>query len=335
MKTRVTNRNDRLEIIQKMLFKHVDGLRVVEIARACGVDRRTIYRDLTMLQERDVPISQKNGRFLINREYYSATTRLNVHESTALVLALRLAMYNAEQVNPHLISILQKMSDNLPGIAGQHIAHLVDNLRKVSVDRGFMRVLETVNRAWTEERFVEVWYHSSKKDRTVSREFAPYFIEMSAEGKVYVVGYDALTKRIRTLKLRRIMRARLLRHTFEIPAQFDPQHYLTSMWGEDENDSGEAVEMATVIVRLSDSISARVLHQRRSMIDATHWLDDGRCEVTLRCYRPEQLLPWIRSLGRQIEVVSPEFLRQTLADDADFMRKLYHSSQDSQHLIST
>lgn len=332
MKTRITNRNERLEVIQRLLFKHVDGLRVVEIARACGVDRRTIYRDLTMLQERGIPISQKTGRFLINREYYSATTRLNVHESTALVLALRVAMYHTDQTNPHLISVLHKLSENLPGIAGQHIAYLVDNMRQVSVDRGFVRVLETMTRAWTEERFVEVWYHSSKHEHAISREFAPYFMEMSAEGKVYVVGYDVLTKRIRTLKLRRIIRTRLLRHTFEIPAQFTPEDYLTPIWG---GDDGDGVELVTVAVRLSASIGARILQQRRHMIETVTWLKDGRCDVTLLCYRPEHLLPWIRSLGQQIEVIAPEALRQILAEDANFMHNLYHSPQDSQHLIST
>ncbi len=334
MKTRVTNRNDRLEVIEKLLFKHSAGLRAVEIARECGVDRRTIYRDLSMLQESGVPISQKNGRFLVNREYYSATLRLNVHESLALVLALRLAIFHSEQSNPHIISILQKLSENLPGISGRHVAFMTNTLLKVSVDRGFVSVLETMNRAWAEERFVELWYSSSRQGRTLSREFAPYFMEMSSDGEIFAVGYDSLTQRIRTLRLRRIMRARLLRTSFEVPAQFNPQRYLAHVWGGGEDDNTEATETTSVMLRVSATMSARILHQRNHDIDSANWLGDGRCELVMTCYDPERLLPWIRSLGKNVEVIQPESLRQALAEEAEYLRKLYRSDGNQQRVIS-
>ena len=51
MKTRLINRTERLTAIEQMLFRSEIGLRAVEIAEACGVDRRTIEEVTTDLNK--------------------------------------------------------------------------------------------------------------------------------------------------------------------------------------------------------------------------------------------------------------------------------------------
>ena len=63
MSTQLINRTERLATIEKMLFRAPSGMRVVDIAAACGVDRRTVYRDLNLLNEIGLPIYQKDGRY--------------------------------------------------------------------------------------------------------------------------------------------------------------------------------------------------------------------------------------------------------------------------------
>ena len=63
MGARLIDRAERLSAIERMLFRNSSGLRAVEIAAACGVDRRTIYRDLDALDKLGIPISQQDGRF--------------------------------------------------------------------------------------------------------------------------------------------------------------------------------------------------------------------------------------------------------------------------------
>ena len=94
------DRAERLTTIERMLLRNSAGLRAVEIAKACGVDRRTIYRDLSMLDKTGVPISQQGGKFYINREYYSANIRLNFNEAVALFVSARMLSRHAEQQNP-------------------------------------------------------------------------------------------------------------------------------------------------------------------------------------------------------------------------------------------
>src|SRR5512143_2860272 len=107
MSNRLTSRTERLAAIERMLFRSAMGLRAVEIAEACGVDRRTIYRDLALLGDVGIPIEQRDGRFFINREHYRATIRLNFDEAVALFSAGRQATHSTEWQNPHMLSALE------------------------------------------------------------------------------------------------------------------------------------------------------------------------------------------------------------------------------------
>ncbi|MBZ0305514.1 MAG: HTH domain-containing protein, partial [Anaerolineae bacterium] len=64
------NRTQRLALIEQTLLNHPEGLRAVEISSLCGVDRRTIYRDLEYMQETGLPLWQNHGKFGIERESY-------------------------------------------------------------------------------------------------------------------------------------------------------------------------------------------------------------------------------------------------------------------------
>ncbi|GAB4424493.1 MAG: hypothetical protein OHK0015_03330 [Chloroflexi bacterium OHK40] len=70
---RIKSKAVRLRRIEHRLYNAPGGLRASELARDCGVARRTIYRDLESLQEMGVPIWEGEGRFGINRSTYLST----------------------------------------------------------------------------------------------------------------------------------------------------------------------------------------------------------------------------------------------------------------------
>lgn len=110
----LSNRSERLTFIEQLLFRKPDGLRVVELAQACQVDRRTIYRDLSLLETMGIPVYQQNGRYYIHRDYYQATLRLSLNESITLLMAVRSFVAKQEKHNPYLLAILHKLSAILP-----------------------------------------------------------------------------------------------------------------------------------------------------------------------------------------------------------------------------
>jgi proteasome accessory factor B len=212
------SRTERLIAMEQLLFHSEAGMRAVELAEACGVDRRTVYRDLTLLNDFGVPIFQKSGRFHLNRKHYLANVRLSFDEMLALVLAA--SALSRRSVVPHLTSALQKLSRSLPHSIRIHSNSLVEFALLHKMDSAQVKVLDTLARGWSDLVEVKILYASRDGVKTRSRTLATYCIQSGASGNLYAIGLDSLTQKVRAFQLRRIRRARLLSTPYQIPAQF-------------------------------------------------------------------------------------------------------------------
>lgn len=322
MSARLINRGERLTAIERMLFRNSQGLRAVEIANACGVDRRTIYRDLVMLDKLGIPISQQDGRFFINRDYYLASVRLNFHEAMALFVAARVFSRNAEQQNPYIVSALTKLSSALPEPMASHVGYIADWVRGNPVDRNYVQILETMTHAWVERRKVRLWGGIQQSGDIQTYDFAVYFIEPTTTGGLYVVGRDELRQTVRAIKLESIKRAKPGDGHYEIPATFDRRPYLETMWGLIGSEEPERVQVTLAFsADVTSLIKERLWHASQQI----ETLPDKRCTLKLEVSDWRELLPWIRSWGAQVEVLSPDGLRRELAFEAMRMAKLYQA----------
>lgn len=227
MAIRLTNRTERLIQMEQLLFRNATGLRAVELAEACGVDRRTVYRDLSLLNDVGVPIFQKDGRFCLERAQYLATIRLSLEETIALMLAASTSSLD----NPHLTSALAKLSQALPDPVAAHASVLTEMSQHATADPQRVGILDTITRAWAEQRCVKVWYDTRDHGRTRIREVSIYFIEPRNDGGVFIVGYDNISERVRAFKLNRIQRVEILPSTYQMPFHFDTKRYLFYLRG--------------------------------------------------------------------------------------------------------
>ena len=219
MTTRLMLRTERLVAIEQFLFHSESGMRAVELAAACGVDRRTIYRDLSLLNEIGVPIFQKEGRFFLNREHYVANVRLTFDEILSLVLSASTLLHQAP--TPHLMSAVQKLSSSLPKSIRSYSNSLLDTSRRQKVDGATLEVLDTVARAWGDLRMVKLWYEARDGAKLRLREVATYFIELRSPGHLYLVGQDSQTRQVQALPMSRIKKVKMLDTRYEIPAPYD------------------------------------------------------------------------------------------------------------------
>lgn len=311
--TRLMSRAERLARIEQLLFHSSIGLRAVDIADACAVDRRTIYRDLTMLGDVGIPIEQKDGRFFINRDHYTATTRLTFDEAMALFMAMRVATRFGDQHNPHMVSALQKVSAAFPRSLETHVGKIVEYQSEMTVDLRYLTVLETLTRAWSERRKVRLWSGGTPDSKPKARDFAPYFIEPNETGALCAVGFDSLTQRVRVFVLNRILRARLTNTPYKIPEQFDVSRYLLGGWNNLLQEDDTQVE----VILLFTPDAAELL--REGQWPSYHRLDrleDGSLKLSLYVNDWRELMPWIRSWGAQVEVLEPAVLRQECAQEA-------------------
>jgi predicted DNA-binding transcriptional regulator YafY len=322
MNNRLTSRTERLAEIERMLFRSAHGMRVMEIAEACGVDRRTIYRDLDLLSTIGVPIWQDGGRYGIIRDQYLATVRLNFNEAVALFIAARLLSRHADQQNPHIISALTKLGMAFPEPLASHVAFTAESARQHPVKHDFVQVLETVTQAWADRRKLRVWYSAHSSGETRAREFAPYFVEPTLQGGLYAIGHDGLSGEIRTLKLQRMQKVQVLDELFDIPPDFDANQYFSTAWG----IMGGRGEVKVVLYFADDAVP---------LIKERHWhvsqhiedLPDGGCRLSVWVTDWREMRPWIRSWGSLVSVEEPEALREEIVSDAHKIVEAYRKPE--------
>jgi proteasome accessory factor B len=313
------SRAERLRAIERMLYRSVEGMRAIELAEACEVDRRTIYRDLDLLSASGVPVWQDAGRFGIERERYLTTVRLGFNEAIALYMAARLLARHSDEQNPHVITALDKLATALPEPISGYIARTATHVRARPLNERYIQVLEAISLAWSLQRKVRLWYRSPRSGQVRQRDFSPYFVEPSARGYAcYVIGFDDWSGEMRTFKLERLERAQMLDETYQIAESFDPEQYLATSWGIMHGE-GEV----EVVLQFSPDVTSRVKESVWHPSQEIDDLRDGGCLFTVRISESKEMEPWIRSWGAEVEVLAPPALRQAVAEEATRMAALY------------
>jgi proteasome accessory factor B len=315
---RIQSKAARLRRIEHRLYNAPRGLRAIELAEYCGVDRRTIYRDLEALEEMGVPVWEDQGRYGIDRESYLSTVRLNLNEAVALFFAARLLAHHSDEHNPNVVSALSKLAAGLPDVTiSSHMARVADVIRARPLRADYVRVLDTVTRAWADRHKVAIRYRAASGELT-ERVICPYFLEVSrSEPASYVIAYDDLRAALRTFKLERVAVAEILDDTYAIPDDFDPYQHLAAAWG--------VMDEVEVEVRLRFSALAAprvresVWHHSQRLED----IADGGCELTMRVGGIKEVRAWVLGWGADVEVLAPLALRDEVCDHARRMVERY------------
>lgn len=319
---RTENKSARLSQIEALLLDHPEGLSQSEIARRLGVHRSTILRNLADMH---APIYEENGRINLNREAYLINLRLSLHEAFSIHLAGRFMSNCMDRQNPHVASALRKLGIALeqlaPSISSfiRNSANTFDNQSKRQ-DPHYLQVLEKMTLAWAEKHQVQLWYRGADENLVKEYLFCPYFIEAGgARQAIYAIGHIEPDKQMRTFKIERIERIELLREIYTIPADFDADQIFNQAWGIWYTEK-EPIE---VELRFSKQVARRVLESRWHPSEKISEQKDGSLMWRASIAEPQEMLPWIRGWGADVEVLKPEQLRETLKNEVKKMAGLY------------
>jgi proteasome accessory factor B len=314
----------RLRRIEEILYNALPaGLTMIEIARQCGVDRSTIWKDIQTLEGDGVPICESEGRYGILRDHYLPVVRLNLHEATALFLAARLLTRYADSHHPHVARAIEKLAAVMPrDLMRPHMRRAADVVRTRRELPELTRVLERLTEAWANSKRVRLWERPKENKPAVERLYEPYFLEPSGVGySLYVMGYDHLRGDIRTFKIDRLARVEPTEESFAVPADFDPYQYLHNAWGVNWGSGHDPVE---VRLRFAPGTAAnRVRESEWHYSQKREDLPDGGCILSVTIGSTLEMKPWIRQWGKDCEVLAPEQLRREIAEEMRAAARLY------------
>lgn len=313
MMSRVENKAARLGQIEALLLAHPEGLIPAEIARKLEVNRSTITRCLPDLPKHIYIDDLDEGRWKIDRSNYLVHLRLTLHEAMAVHLAARLLATRMDKKNPHAAAALRKVGESLDRIAPRISTHLklsadVMDDEAQRHDPKYLEVLEKLTLAWAEGQMVKIW-HRGKEERIGEYVFSPYFIEPYAVGQTtHVTGVHGSQKQRITFKLERIERIEALRETYTLPADFVPQEQLKDAWGIWYTDSEPVLVQLKFHPRVARRVRETRWHRSENVVEQA----DGSLLWEAMIAEPQEMLPWIRGWGADVEVIGPEGLRTEL-----------------------
>ena len=315
--SRLGSRTARLREIESQLLLSPEGLTAIELAELLDVDRRTVYRDVDFLCGQGVPVWQENGRFGINRSRYLANVRLSFQEAIALVLAGLLLSRSIDARNPHVMAALTKLASTLPQPLNAHLKRAANRIEQQYSDNGQVVLLEAIAEGWGNGQKVKIGYRSPRSGTLRQRIISPYALEPTPSG-IYVIGHDSWSDDIRTFKLDRLESAVVMEETFNIPDDFDLEARLATGWrimaGDDVNE---------VRLRFLPDVLSQVSERQWHPSQTVEQIADGGCILTVHVAKPQEMKPWIRSWGAQVEVLAPGWLRADIAQEMRQAVELY------------
>ena len=300
------NRTDRLMGILLELQARGE-LRAEDLAGTFEVSVRTIYRDVEALSETGVPIVATPGKgYRLMEGYFLPPLSFTADEAALLLLGGELVR---DRVDPLLRKVaeegLRKLAGVLPPDRRAEMERRRQGMFFASIaGQANDRRLVLARRAVDERRVVRLVYHALRREQPDPRDVEPIRLVHISDAW-YLAGYCRLRQDSRLFRLDRIDRLEVLEEQYTLSAR----HALTDRYAPDMTEHPE------VRVRFDRDVLRWV--QERQPFTFLREDRDAQGPVFVYALRDAtELVAWLLSWGRAVEVLSPDWLRDHLAEEA-------------------
>lgn len=292
------------------------GLKADTLAELCGVDKRTIFRDLKVLGDAGVPIvhHKETDGYTIDRDFFLPPVHLTMQEALALVVLCEdLAESGRIPCLKAAIRALTKVRSQLP----QEIREDLDRLSKhiairtsnAEGDEAALDVFEQVQNSIAAGKAMRCRYESGS-DPEGRKEFIfePYALFFSVRAW-YAIGFHHGRGELRNLKLARFVGLEQTDTPFAIPEEFDIDQHLGNAWRMIRGEVPYEVEIEFAS-EFADNIAETTWHRTQS----TEYREDG--SVLFRCTVDglDEIVWWVLSMGPMCRVLEPAELADRVKD---------------------
>ncbi|MBI4745072.1 MAG: transcriptional regulator [Deltaproteobacteria bacterium] len=316
------------------LLSKPDGTTIEELSEELGIDRRSVYREIAIVEELGFPLYQneipfeKRKRWRLDESYLKKLPNMKIPDidlSLPEIIALYLLrsegrMYKGTEIETALNTAFGKMEMFVPN-------GLYDNLKKIKTlftssskfakdYSGKEEIIETLADAMLKNRVCWIKYHSFYDDKIKEFEMWPLNFFENDGGLYLYIGKEGSDQR-RTLAVERIKELATLNKTFEYPGDFDPEEVLESAFDIVHDDPVEAKIWFS-------ADQARYIKERKWAKDQKITdQPDGSIILEVKTSGWWDVKRWVLSFGADAEVLEPEKLRKELEKELKDMVKNY------------
>jgi len=298
-----------------------------QLATDCGVSRRTIYRDLDMIEKAGIPFyyDRKAGGYQIHQTGLLPAINLNLEEALALVLmASELGRTGRLPLFQPARDAAAKVESSLPLGLRATLGNLIQNMavRPAATARhnALQEAYRTVQRAIIKRQTLEAAYisfHEAAKIRTL---LDPYWL-MFYERAWYLIGRSSRHRAIRTFKLGRFQDLRPTGKTFKRPRRLTLEKHLGNAWRMMRGEKTYEVEL-----KFSPLVGPNVAEVNWHKTQKIRWDDEGVVYFSCTVDGLDEVVWWVLGYGPEVEVLKPPELKRRIAEMARRMLHLYESA---------
>jgi predicted DNA-binding transcriptional regulator YafY len=282
-------------------------LRAEDLAHTFEVSVRTIYRDVEALCETGVPVVATPGKgYRLMDGYFLPPLSFTADEAALLLLGGELVR---DRVDPQLRKsaeeALRKLASVLPPERRAEMERRRQGLFFASLGtQADDRRLALARRAIEDRRVARLVYHALRREQPDPRDVEPIRLVHIGDAW-YLAAYCRLRLDVRLFRLDRIDRLELLEERY----MAGPRHVLS------EPIARDLTEYPEVRVRFDRDV-LRWIRERQPwvLLREEHDRDGPIFVYALRDV--QELLTWLLSWGRAAEVLSPDWVRARLAEEA-------------------
>lgn len=305
----------------RVLQAHRFGVSTEELAARLECNKRTVQRDLDVLQDIFPIIYEQRGRGkrfwkLAHNTIESEQLQLTMTEMLSLFLSQQLLLPLAgTQFGDGLQTALQKIRALLPARAltyfeGLDGSFFIKNLANHDYS-GQDKEIRILNEAILSQKCVKVIYRSASKGRETISEFHPYGMVL-LHASLYCIGYLACYEEVRTLKVARIKGLTRLEKCFEKPVDFTLAGHLQGAFGVFQTQKPRKIQVeftdwaATNVREMQWHPSQKIVKDGKDAVVATFELGN-----TVEFKR------WLLGFGPAARALGPASLVEEIARDLE------------------
>jgi predicted DNA-binding transcriptional regulator YafY len=281
-----------------------------DLAAELGVSRRTLFRDLKLIQDAGVPCYHESGvGYRMAQGFYLPPINLTVPETLGLLLLGKSASAQPRRplVGPAL-SAITKLVSTLPGPIR---AACTDLMADVSVSAAGQladgdaeaRVFTTLQRCIDEGRYCQLTYQSPVEAEPLVCRLAPYALHFATRAW-YVFGRTDVHGEVRVFKLARIRGLSPLNRRFDRPHRFRVEDKLGQAWQLIPEGKVHDIEL-----EFTAKVATNVCEVKWHPTQKHRLLPDGRCRMSFQVDGLGEIAWWVCGYADQVRVVRPKALR--------------------------
>ena len=295
-----------------------------DLADELEVSRRTVFRDLNMLEMARIPyyFDPEAGGYRINRHFFLPPVNLTLPEALALlVLTGRMRSGGKLPLFRQGARAALKIESILPNEIRHHVGSVIDKLSMsmgpvsdaAETDETFEALVEAVGN----RHVCRLEYDSLFEKRVIATSVRPLRLVFLSRAW-YLIAYSAKHRENRTFKLSRIRKLTVTSRIFEESGEFDLEEYFGRAWSMIPEG-----RIHDVHLHFEPLVARNVAEVGWHATQSVEWNDDGSAEFHVTVDGLREITWWILGYGKEVEVVSPPALRQAVADVARQVLRKY------------